>query len=103
MPGPNPKLPHRYAVPIIGPLRMLAGWAFDSLTRTRYAVVAPPAGKDGSFRRDEHARWFVDAYLWAQIVAEGLPASARIEVVRARFGRTKTVAVSQGTNGDMID
>jgi hypothetical protein len=102
MSTPDPKLPPRYGVPVIGPLRMLGGWAFDALTRTRYSVVAAPAG-DPSSRRDEHARWFVDAYVRAQIVAESLPASARIEVVRARFGLTKTVAVNHGTNGDMID
>jgi hypothetical protein len=100
MSSPEPKLPPRYGVPVIGPLR--SGWGFDALTRTRYSVVAPPAG-DPAFRRDEHSRWFIDAYIWAQIVAESLPASARVEVVRARFGRTKTVAVSYGTNGDMIE
>ena len=97
------RLPPRYGVPVIGPLRLLAGWSFDALTRTRYTVIAPPAGGDGPIRRDDHPRWFVDAYLWAQIVAESLPASARVEVVRSRFGRVKTVAVSHGTGGDMID
>jgi hypothetical protein len=97
------KLPPRYGVPVIGPLRMLTGWALDALTRTRYTVISPPAGDVGQARRDEHPRWFVDAYLWAQIVAESLPASARVEVVRTRFGRAKTVATSPGTRGDMID
>jgi hypothetical protein len=97
------KLPPRYGVPVIGPLRMLTGWAFDALTRTRYSVNSPPPDDGGSPRRDDHPRWFVDAYLWAQIVAETLPATARVEVVRSRFGRVKTVAVRYGTGGDMID
>ncbi len=97
------RLPPRYAIPVIGPLQLLVGWLVDALTRTRYTVVAPPAEAGGSDRRDDEPRWFVDAYLWAQIVAESLPASARVEVVRRRFGRVKTVAVRRGTGGDMID
>jgi hypothetical protein len=97
------RLPPRYGIPVIGPLQLLAGWSFDALTRTRYTVIAPPAEAGGTPHSDDHPRWFVDAYLWAQIVAEPLPATARVEVVRRRFGRVKTVAVRHGMGGDMID